>query len=66
MTADIDIPAEARAKMQRAVTYRWTVEALDAAGGVLARSDATTFRARPRPETPAGAGPGPQNGEPRP
>ena len=63
MTVDIDIPEATRANMLRAVTYRWTVEALDAAGGVLARSDATAFRARPQPEPPAAPEADSENGD---
>ena len=62
MTARIDLPEETRARMRRAVTYRWTVEALDARGSVLAASEPVTFRAAPEPEAPQT----PENGEPRP
>ena len=62
MTARIDLPAETRARMQRAVTYRWTVQALDAQGSVLAASEPVTFRAAPESEPPQT----PTNGEPQP
>jgi hypothetical protein len=35
------------------VTYRWTVQALDAEGRVVAASEAVPFRAAPVPEPPA-------------
>jgi hypothetical protein len=59
MTARIDLPEEARARMRRAVAYRWTVQALDAQGSVLAASEPVTFRAAPEPEPPHT----PENGE---
>ena len=67
MTTRMELPREARAKMSRAVTYRWTVQALDERGGVLARSEPAAFRAAPEaePEPPPGAPPG-DDGDPQP
>jgi hypothetical protein len=53
MTASIALPVETRAELRRAVTYRWTVQALDAEGRVVAASEAVPFRAAPGPEPPA-------------
>lgn len=41
------LPAEAGSRLQRAVTYRWTVEALAADGRRLALSEPGTFRMPP-------------------
>jgi hypothetical protein len=41
------LPAEVLGKLHRAVTYVWTVEALDASGARLAASEPVRFRARP-------------------
>lgn len=62
LTGRMEVPAETRASMRRAVTYRWVVEALDAQGRVLAASEPTTFRAAPEREPPQM----PNDGEPRP
>lgn len=62
MTAHIDLPEETRARMRRAVAYRWTVQALDAGGTVLAASEPVTFRVAPEPEPPHTL----ENGEPQP
>lgn len=37
-------------RLSPAVTYSWTVEAVDAAGQVIARSERVDFRIRPQPE----------------
>jgi hypothetical protein len=44
------LPAEVRGRLQAAVAYTWTVEALDATGARLAVSEPTRFRVRPEPE----------------
>lgn len=44
---------EAVMPLSSAVVYGWRVEALDAGGRVVARSERTTFRIRPAPESPA-------------
>ena len=41
------LPAEVLGKLHRAVTYVWTVEALDASGARVAASEPVRFRARP-------------------
>lgn len=41
------LPAEAQGKLQRAVSYLWTVEALDASGARIASSETVRFRIRP-------------------
>lgn len=41
------LPAEVQGKLQRAVSYQWTVEALDASGARLASSETARFRIRP-------------------
>jgi len=41
------LPAEVQGKLQRAVSYLWTVEALDASGARLASSETVRFRIRP-------------------
>ena len=43
------LPAEVLRQLDRAVVYVWTVEALDASGARLARSEPVQFRARPVP-----------------
>jgi len=43
------LPAEVTARLQRAVTYSWSVEALDAQGARLAGSEPVRFRVSPRP-----------------
>jgi hypothetical protein len=49
----VDLPAEVMAGIERAVSYRWSVEALAADGSVLGRSEPTRFRVAPEPEAPA-------------
>jgi hypothetical protein len=44
------LPAEVAAGLKPAVTYIWSVQALDAQGARLARSDPERFRVRPAPE----------------
>jgi hypothetical protein len=44
------LPAEVARRLQRAVVYVWSVEALDAQGARLASSEPVRFRARPEPE----------------
>ena len=44
------VPAEVAGRLQRAVLYTWTVEALDPRGARLAVSEPVRFRARPAPE----------------
>ena len=63
MTAGMGVPEDVRARMTRAVTYRWTVQALDAAGRILAESEPAAFRATPEPEPPA---PAENDGDPQP
>ena len=41
------LPAEAQGKLQRAVSYLWSVEALDASGARLASSETVRFRIHP-------------------
>ncbi len=41
------LPAEVAGRLHRAVTYVWTVEALDVSGARLASSEPVRFRARP-------------------
>jgi hypothetical protein len=41
------LPAEVQGKLQRAVSYLWSVEALDASGARLASSETVRFRIRP-------------------
>ncbi len=41
------LPAEAQGKLQRAVSYLWSVEALDPSGARLASSETVRFRIRP-------------------
>ena len=41
------LPAEIQGKLQRAVSYLWTVEALDASGARIASSETVRFRIRP-------------------
>jgi hypothetical protein len=41
------LPAEVAGRLERAVTYSWTVEALDAQGGRLAGSEPVRFLVRP-------------------
>ena len=41
------LPAEVQGKLQRAVSYLWTVEALDASGARIASSEPARFRFRP-------------------
>ena len=43
------LPDEVAVKLHRAVSYIWTVEALDAAGARIAASEPVRFRARPTP-----------------
>jgi len=43
------LPAEVAGKLHRAVSYTWTVEALDASGARIAASEPARFRARPQP-----------------
>ena len=43
------LPAAVAAGLHPAVTYTWTIEALDASGAPLAASEPARFRARPRP-----------------
>jgi len=43
------LPANVTARLQRAVTYSWSVEALDAQGARLAGSEPVRFRVSPRP-----------------
>jgi hypothetical protein len=43
------LPAEVVRRLNRAVVYVWTVEALDASGARLAASEPVRFRARPAP-----------------
>jgi hypothetical protein len=43
------LPDEVAVKLHRAVSYIWTVEALDAAGARIAVSEPVRFRARPAP-----------------
>jgi hypothetical protein len=45
------LPAEIIGKLQRAVSYSWTVEALARDGAALGRSAPARFRVRPLPET---------------
>lgn len=45
------LPQEVAARLDRAVVYFWTVEALDAAGARLGVSEPVRFRIRPEPET---------------
>jgi hypothetical protein len=47
------LPPAVMARLHRAVSYGWNVEALAADGRVIARSETVTFRAAPEPETPA-------------
>ena len=44
------LPAKVRNRLQRAVSYEWTVEALAADGSTLGRSAPARFRVRPLPE----------------
>lgn len=46
------LPDEVAGRLHRAVTYTWTVEALDASGARIASSEPARFRARPEPEGP--------------
>lgn len=41
------LPDDVASKLHRAVSYTWTVEALDASGARVAASEAARFRARP-------------------
>ncbi|MFL6261148.1 MAG: zf-HC2 domain-containing protein [Thermoanaerobaculia bacterium] len=41
------LPAGVQGKLQRAVSYLWTVEALDASGARIASSETVRFRVRP-------------------
>ncbi len=43
----VRLPAEVQGKLQRAVSYLWTVEALDPSGARIASSEPTRFRIRP-------------------
>jgi hypothetical protein len=43
------LPAAVAAGLHRAVSYTWTVEALDASGAPIATSEPSRFRARPQP-----------------
>ncbi len=43
------LPDEVAGKLHRAVSYLWTVEALDASGARIAASEPVHFRARPAP-----------------
>jgi hypothetical protein len=43
------LPDEVAARLHRAVSYLWTVEALDAAGARMAASEPVRFRAQPTP-----------------
>jgi hypothetical protein len=43
------LPDEVAGKLHRAVSYLWTVEALDASGARIAGSEPVRFRARPTP-----------------
>jgi hypothetical protein len=44
------LPAEVAGRLQRAVVYVWSVEALDPAGARLASSESVRFRVRPEAE----------------
>ena len=48
------IPAEVAGKLNRAVVYVWTVEALDTSGRRLGSSEPVRFKARPEPESEPG------------
>lgn len=50
------VPAEVIVRLQRAVSYSWTVEALAANGDALGRSAPARFRVRPLPESPTTEG----------
>ena len=52
-----ELPALARAGLQRAVRYAWTVEALDRGGAVIGASDGAWFRVRPRATEGGGVSP---------
>jgi hypothetical protein len=43
----VELPAETRDRLQPAVAYRWRVEASDADGAVIGRSETTRFRIKP-------------------
>lgn len=43
----VELPAELRERLQSAVVYRWRVEASDADGAVIGRSETTRFRIKP-------------------
>ena len=45
------LPADVTAKLRRAVSYEWTVDAATASGAVIGRSVPARFRIRPLPET---------------
>jgi hypothetical protein len=47
---EAQVPAEVAAGLQRAVAYRWNVEAMAADGTVVGRSETARFRAAPEPE----------------
>jgi hypothetical protein len=44
------LPAEVAGRLQRAVSYVWSVEALDASGARLGASEPVRFRVKPVPE----------------
>jgi hypothetical protein len=44
------LPAEVAGRLQRAVAYVWSVEALDASGARLGASEAVRFRVKPAPQ----------------
>ncbi|HET9766829.1 MAG TPA: zf-HC2 domain-containing protein [Thermoanaerobaculia bacterium] len=48
--AAVRLPPEVRSRLQRAVSYEWTVEALAADGSTVGRSAPARFRVRPLPE----------------
>lgn len=50
--ARVALPADLLQTLHRAVSYRWTVEALDSARKPLALSEPGRFRALPEPEAP--------------
>jgi hypothetical protein len=63
-SVSVALPPAVRERLDRAVTYRWTVEAVREDGSFLGRSEAGSFRASPAPETRPAAST-PENGEPR-
>ena len=50
------LPAEVVTRLQRAVSYSWTVEALAKDGAAVGRSTPARFRVRPLPESPTTEG----------